>query len=67
MEVIMQNEINIKNITVEIRKIGFAYKIIVRGVMFKRTFLTYSGAQEHLANMHDYFGEESTFILKGAA
>ena len=66
----MQNvnqEINIKNITVEIRKVGFAYKVIVRGVMFKRTFLTYAGAQEHIASMHDYFGDESTFILKQAA
>lgn len=54
-------------VSFEIRKVGLFWRIVLRGVILKRKFLTYSEAENYVPEIHSYFGEKCSFVMKEAA
>lgn len=53
-----------KVVSVEILLLGVTWRIYLRGVLLKKHFLTYDSAKAYIPTLHDYFGDECTFVLK---
>lgn len=51
-----------KIVSYEILKVGFFWRIVLRGVLLKRKFLTYSEAENYVPEIHNYFGDKCSFV-----
>lgn len=56
-----------KLVTIQIKKVGLVYKLVVNGVEFKRIHLTKPMAEVNVADICGYFGDDCKFVIKEAA
>lgn len=61
----LSNEIAIpKIVTVEIVLMGVLYRMYINDVLLLRQFWSYDGAVSHILTLSEYFGDETSFVLK---
>ena len=53
-----------KIVSINVVKIGFFYKISLRGIVLKRNFFTHSDAINYIEILHGYFGDDCCFVMK---
>lgn len=53
-----------KIVSYEILKVGFFWRISLRGVLLKRKFVTFGEAEDYIPELHRYFGDDCQFYMK---
>lgn len=51
-----------KIVTFKIVKQNLVYKIVVHGVVFKKSFFSYDSAMSHIGTLSEYFGDNTSFV-----